>query len=142
MVRRSTDAPRLLPHLTVAASLLALPCAAHHSAAIFDIGRSITLQGTVRLFQWTNPHCWIQVRVPAERAPGHGLRSVATEWSVEMGSPAQLYRNGWRPGTLKLGDQVTIVIHPARDRTTAGEFVSGRGLNGAPIGSRSAGAQS
>jgi hypothetical protein len=111
----------------MATALFALPCAAHHSAALFDAQRSLTLQGTVKLFQWTNPHCWIQVLVPAP-TPG-------TEWSIEMGSPSQLYRKGWRPGTLKPGDKVTIVMHPTKDATKGGEFVSGVGPGGKPFGS-------
>ena len=111
--------------MAVSAALFALPCAAHHSSAIFDAKRSITLHGTVKLFQWTNPHCFIQVLVPAHSAPA--------EWSVEMGSPSQLYRNGWRPGTLQPGEKVTIVIHPTKDGRKGGEFVSGTGPSGAPF---------
>jgi len=93
---------------------------------MFDVKGSLKLDGTVKLFQWTNPHCWIQVLVPATGA--------VTEWSVEMGAPSQLYRNGWRPGTLKPGDHVTIVIHPMKDGTKGGQFVSGTGPSGAPFG--------
>ncbi len=118
----------------VAVSIFALPCAAHHSAAIFDAKRPLTLHGTVRLFQWTNPHCWIQVMVPAP--------SAATEWSVEMGSPSQLYRKGWRPRTLKPGDRVTIVIYPTKDGTKGGEFISGTGPNGEPFKAASPQAES
>lgn len=128
---------RPLPHLPmIAFSLLALPCSAHHSAAIFDMKSSIALHGTVRLFQWTNPHCWIQLLVPAQRLRGQGVGGVTAEWSLEMGSPSQLYRNGWRPGTLRPGDEVTILIHPAKDGTSAGEFISGSEPDGAPIRSR------
>jgi hypothetical protein len=115
--------------LALALALFAGPCGAHHSSAMFDVKGSLNLDGTVKLFQWTNPHCWIQVLVPASGA--------VTEWSVEMGAPSQLYRNGWRPGTLKAGDHVTIVIHPMRDGTKGGQFVSGSGPSGAPFGSAS-----
>ncbi len=107
--------------------LVTAPVLAHHSAAIFDSKRSVKLVGTVRLFQWTNPHCWIQVLVPGATA------AAAKEWSVEMGSPSQLYRRGWRPGTLKPGDHVTVVIHPTKDGTPGGAFVSGIGPSGAPF---------
>ena len=108
-----------------AGAILATPCVAHHSAAIFDATKSVTLVGTVKLFQWTNPHCWIQILVPSQ--------GTATEWSVEMGSPSQLYRKGWRPGTLKPGDKVTIVIHPIKDGSNGGSFVSGMGATGRPF---------
>jgi len=95
---------------------------AHHSSAIFDSTKSVTLAGTVKAFQWSNPHCWIQILVPSE--------GKTTEWSVEMGSPSQLYRSGWRPGTLKSGEKVTVVIHPMRDGSKGGAFVSGIGPTG------------
>jgi hypothetical protein len=113
--------------LAVALALFAWPCDAHHSAAMFDVKGALNLDGTVKLFQWTNPHCWIQVLVPAS--------GTMTEWSVEMGAPSQLYRNGWRPGTLKPGDHVTIVMHPMKDGTKGGQFVSGTGPSGVPFGS-------
>lgn len=136
VVRGSQRRAGLSRGFAIAAVLsnFALPYAAHHSAAIFDAKRPLTLQGTVKLFQWTNPHCWIQVMVPGQ--------NVATEWSIEMGSPSQLYRKGWRPGTLKPGDRVTIVIYPTRDGTKGGEFISGTGPNGAPFKSASPRAQS
>jgi hypothetical protein len=113
----------------VAALLCALQGFAHHSGAMFDSQTSTTLTGTVKVFQWTNPHCWIQVLVPGEQGP--------TEWSVEMGSPSQLYRWGWRQGTVKPGDTITVVIHPMRDGTKGGLFVSAIGKDGKPIGARS-----
>jgi hypothetical protein len=101
------------------------PAIAHHSAAIFDATRSLTLVGTVKMFQWTNPHCWIQILVPSQ--------GTTTEWSVEMGSPSQLYRKGWRPATLKPGDKVTVVIHPIKDGSNGGSFVSGITATGQPF---------
>jgi hypothetical protein len=109
----------------VAALLFALQALAHHSGAMFDNQASLTLTGTVKSFQWTNPHCWIQVLVPGEQGP--------TEWSVEMGSPAQLFRGGWKQVTVKTGDKITVVIHPMRDGTQGGLFVSAVGKDGKPI---------
>ncbi|MGH8218754.1 MAG: DUF6152 family protein [Steroidobacteraceae bacterium] len=102
--------------MAIACWVLVAPTQAHHSSAMFDTHKSVELKGTVKLFQWTNPHCWIQVLVPAN--------SGAIEWSVQMGSTAALYRGGWRPGTLKPGDKIAIVVHPMRDGTTGGLFVS------------------
>jgi hypothetical protein len=110
------------------ALLFTLQGLAHHSGAMFDDKESVTLNGTVKVFQWTNPHCWIQVLVPGRQEP--------TEWSVEMGSPAQLFRGGWKPGTLKAGDKITVVIHPMRDGSKGGLFVSAIGADGKPIGTR------
>jgi hypothetical protein len=106
--------------------LFAQTCAAHHSGAMFDSQKSITLQGTVKLFQWTNPHCWIQLLVPSPIG--------TTEWSIEMGSNGNLYRNGWRSSTLIAGNSITVVIHPVRDGTAAGQFVSATAADGSSLG--------
>ena len=105
---------------------LSLPVAAHHSGAMFDDTKSITLTGTVKSFQWTNPHCWIQVLVPAKNGP--------VEWSVEMGAPFEVFRTGWRPVTLKAGDRITVVLHPLRDGKPGGLFVSATSADGKPLG--------
>lgn len=117
--------------LTCAAVLsIGVPCEAHHSSAMFDAQKSITLQGTVKSFQWTNPHCWIQLLVPTG--------SKVTEWSIEMGSPEQVYRSGWRRSTLQPGTSLTVVIHPVRDGTPGGQFVSAIAANGAQPGAAAA----
>ena len=100
----------------LATLLVAAPGYAHHSGAIFDPSKKVTLTGKVREFQWTNPHCWIQLLVPGA--------TDEQEWSVEMGAPLQLYQGGWRPGTLKPGDEITVVVHPLRDGTRGGLFVA------------------
>ncbi|HEY6454699.1 MAG TPA: DUF6152 family protein [Steroidobacteraceae bacterium] len=109
-----------------AAVLITAPCAAHHSYAMFDLTRSITLRGTVKELQWTNPHCFLQVLVQAQ--------STTAEWSLEMGSPATMYRHGLRPGSFKPGDKLTVVINPLKDGTNGGQFVSAiDGGGGAPL---------
>jgi hypothetical protein len=106
-------------------SLVAIQAPAHHSGAMFDDQKSITLIGTVNAFQWTNPHCWIQVLVPGPQG--------SVEWSVEMGSPSLLLRGGWKPRILKVGDPIAVVIHPMRDGTKGGLFVSAAHVDGTPI---------
>jgi len=93
---------------------------------MFDDRQSMTLTGTVKGFQWTNPHCWIQVLVPGESGP--------TEWSIEMGSPSQLFKGGWRPTTLQVGARIRVVIHPMRDGTHGGLYVTATGEDAKPIG--------
>jgi hypothetical protein len=101
---------------------------AHHSFAMFDASQSLTLHGTVKDFRWNNPHVFIQLM-----ANGEG-NVAAGEWSIELTSPQHLARAGWRPGTLKSGDQVTLVIHPLREGMRGGQFVSGLAKDGSPIG--------
>jgi Family of unknown function (DUF6152) len=103
---------------------------AHHSRAMFDQNKQITLVGTVKEFQWTNPHCWIQVLVPDPTNP----QSEPLEWGIEMGAPVELMRKGWKPASLNPGDKVTIIVNPLRDGRPGGLVVSVTGPDGKIIG--------
>src|SRR6185503_3141269 len=102
------------------------PLVAHHSAAMFDNQKTMELTGTVKEFQWTNPHVWIQVNVDKG--------GVKEEWSVEGGSPNSLSRNGWRKSTFTPGAPVTIRVNPMRDGTHAGNFVGAKFADGKTLG--------
>jgi hypothetical protein len=107
--------------------LWSAPGLAHHSGAMFDYDKSVTLAGKVKQFQWTNPHCWIELSVTGEKG--------TEDWSVEMGAPLQLYQGGWKPGTLKPGDEIKVVVRPTRDGTAkAGLFVSATRADGTVLG--------
>lgn len=106
---------RLLP-TTLLLALAALPAGAHHSFAMFDLEKDVTLQGVVKEFQWTNPHSWIQLMVTDAEG-----RQV--EWSLEGGSPGVLSRGGWKRTSLQPGDKVTVVIYPLRDGKPGGSFL-------------------
>jgi hypothetical protein len=114
--------------VTIAAMLTASLAFAHHSFAMFDQSKVVAVQGTVKDFRWTNPHVFIQLLVKNDQA-------VDEEWSIEMTSPEHLARVGWRPGTLKPGDKVTLNIHPMRDGSVkGGQYLSGTGPDGPLIG--------
>jgi hypothetical protein len=102
--------------LSLAALASSAAHSAHHSTAMFDRGRVITLEGAVVDFQWTNPHAWIQVTAP-------GPDGTLVEWSVECSSPNTLSRQGWTPGLLAAGQSIVMVINPMRDGTNAGLFI-------------------
>jgi Family of unknown function (DUF6152) len=90
---------------------------AHHSGAMFDRDKTVSLAGTVAQFEWTNPHSWISIDVPNS---GGGV----DRWSVECNSPNNLVRQGWKSTSLKPGDKVTILIHPLRSGEKGGSFMS------------------
>ncbi len=105
---------RLMPLALVVSSLVTLPAVAHHSLAMFDITKQVSLTGTVTEFQWTNPHAYIHVEVPT----GDPLAGV---WALELNSPNNLKRTGgWTSKTVKPGDKVTVVAYPLRDTNTKG----------------------
>ena len=130
---RAARTNKMLYHVAVAlAAVIAVsPALAHHSFAMFDQSKTVMLEGTVKDFRWTNPHVFIQVLVKNESG-------VDEEWSIEMTSPEHLARAGWRPGTLKPGDGVTLNIHPLRDDLKGGQYLWGTGPGGPLLGSRPA----
>jgi hypothetical protein len=97
---------------------------------MFDLAKQVTLVGTVKEFDWTNPHCWIQVLVPDPNDPS----APVVEWGVEMGAPFQLLRHGWKPDSVRPGDKISVVVNPLRDGRTAGQIVSAISSDGKPIG--------
>ena len=97
--------------------VLARTAQAHHSFAMFDQTQQVTLKGTVHEFQWTNPHAWIHLDVP-------GANGINDSWQVELNSPNNLKRQGWKSTTVKAGDQVTLVLNPLKDGSKGGLFVS------------------
>lgn len=90
---------------------------AHHSFAMFDQSKNLPLNGTVHDFQWTNPHAFIDVDVPN----GTGSTDL---WKVELNSPNNLKRQGWKSTQMKPGDKVLVVINPLRDGSKGGLFVA------------------
>ncbi|MGC1458090.1 MAG: DUF6152 family protein [Steroidobacteraceae bacterium] len=124
----------LLSRGTVLAALLAGALGvsgvadAHHSYAMFDTSKTISLDGTVKDFQWTNPHAWIEVVV----ATSEGLK----QYSIEGNNPRVLGRAGWKFNTLKPGDKVTIVMNPLRDGARGGSLVSATLPDGRMLGGR------
>lgn len=81
---------------------------AHHSFAMFDQSKRTTLKGKVTDFQWTNPHAFIHMDVP-------GADGKVDSWEIELNSPNNLKRQGWRATSLKSGDAITLVTFPLRD---------------------------
>jgi len=92
----------------------ALPALAHHSFAAYDRNKTLNLKGTVKAFQWTNPHCIIWVIFQPE---GGG---EAQEWSIETTSPGVLTRSGWTRHSLNPGDRVSVEFNPLRDGSHGG----------------------
>jgi hypothetical protein len=99
--------------LAVSALALALPAWAHHSHAMYDTAKNVTLNGTVVEFHWANPHTWLYMTV----VDGAGKE---TEWVLEGGGPGTLTRRGWRANMFKPGDKITAIVRPMKDGTSGG----------------------
>ena len=115
-----------------AALIWAAPAFAHHSFAMFDYNKDVTLVGTVKELQWTNPHIHLFVNVPDGKG---GM----VEWDVEGGTPNNLRRTGWSRDVVKPGDKVSVAIHPMKNGTNGGQLVTANRGDGTVIGA--AGAQ-
>ena len=106
---------RYLGLVSLVSALVALACPvqAHHSFAMFDKNRHVTVKGTVSKVEWTNPHVYIFVNVP----DGKGGK---TQYALECNSPNVLMRTGWRATTLKAGDAVSVALYPLRNGQPGG----------------------
>ena len=115
------------------ALLAGVPAAAHHSFAMFDQSKIMTLEGTVTEFQWTNPHAFIELDAAGGR-----------HWSIELNSPNNLKRQGWSRDALKPGDKIKLRMSPLRNGKPGGLFLdltradgklldSGLPKNGQPV---------
>jgi hypothetical protein len=80
---------------------------------MFDSSKTVTVVGTVRDFQWANPHSYIQVVVPDDKGG-------KVEWSIEIGTPTHMARLGWARDSVKPGDNVTVAFAPMKDGSHAG----------------------
>lgn len=99
---------------------------AHHSAAMYDQSKDLSVKGMVKDFVWTNPHV-VLVLTPESKTSGG-------DWRFEMTSPSLLTRMGWTKRSVRPGDMVTVVCAPMRDGTRAGyarkiAFADGRVLD-------------
>ncbi|MEP7354408.1 MAG: DUF6152 family protein [Acidobacteriota bacterium] len=101
--------------LSILVFLIGSTLEAHHStAAEFDLNRPVTLRGVVTKLEWMNPHAWLYIDTVA--TPGH----AGEHWALELGSPSELIRRGWKRSDLKIGNAVIAEAVLAKAaRTTA-----------------------
>jgi hypothetical protein len=109
--------------------VIATPVLAHHSFAMFDNTKKVTLKGVVKEFQWTNPHSWVQLRLKNDKGE-------TEEWALQALSPNVLRRMGWTRNSLKPGDEVVVIFNPARDGSHGGNLVTVTMANGQTIGAQ------
>lgn len=113
--------------LVASSCLCASMVVAHHSGAGFSTDEVKEISGTIKEFQFKNPHTWIQVIVSDELGQQE-------EWSVEWGSPNALARRGIRPSTFPPGAAVTMRINPMANGSPAGGFVGAKFADGTVVG--------
>jgi hypothetical protein len=110
-----------------AAAVGVSPASAHHSFAMYDNDKVVTVDGTVKEFVWGNPHVILRVQGTAADG-GEQL------WTLELTAPGQLARNGWTHTTLKTGDKLKVELHPFKSGRAGGSFMNATLPNGEKVG--------
>jgi hypothetical protein len=100
---------RALALAVIAATTIeAVPALAHHSGAMFEDTKTVTLEGVVKEFQYTNPHSWLLVDVKDKDGK-------VTTWGFEAEGPTTLQRAGIRPSDFRAGTKVTMTGRPMKN---------------------------
>lgn len=107
--------------------LLSAPLAAHHGAAAFDVGKKVTLKGTVKEWIYSNPHCLLSLDVVAE--DGQVVR-----WIAEGQAPNVIFPVGYRKDSFTFGDQVTIIVEPVKNGRPMGRILGATLADGTTLG--------
>src|ERR1051326_429540 len=94
------------------------PALAHHSFAMFDADKTVTMTGTVKEFEWANPHSSLHL-LTVDEATGKPM-----QWLLELGSPVQQERVGMSRDSLKPGDKITVTMHPQKDGSRGGGLLT------------------
>lgn len=101
---------RLMTGLCLSICLgLAAPAQAHHSFAIYEATKTLTLEGTARTVQWGNPHVRVRMLVPA------AAHDTPQEWELVTSNPGILKRFGWTQHSIAPGDHIRVLCFPKRD---------------------------
>ena len=108
---------KLVSLTAVAVAACTASALAHHSFAMFDAQKTLVLEGTVKQFEWVNPHSWLRIMVNDEKTGNQVL------WAIELSSPSRLVTMGLRANSMKPGDAVSVTIHPMKDGARGGQFI-------------------
>ena len=110
-----------------AALLLPFSVSAHHGSAAFDAGKTVVLKGTVTEWIYSNPHCLLKLDVTGEDGR-------VVNWLAEGQAPNVIFPAGYRKGTFKPGDQVTVTVEPVKNNQPAGRILQVVLANGTVLG--------
>jgi Family of unknown function (DUF6152) len=118
---------RLVLFAVAVGLLMSVPLAAHHGSAAFDVGKKVTLKGTVKEWAYLNPHCLLTLEVT-------GDDGKVVQWVVETQAPNVVFPVGYRKDSFKAGDQVTIVVEPVKNGRPIGRILQATLANGKTLG--------
>ena len=101
---------------------------AHHSFAMFDQTKAVTLKGRVKDFEWVNPHAWIRLMVMDAKT------NKEVEYAFEMGSVIRSTKDGWKADTIRPGDIISVTMAPLKDGSRGGMYLGADLPNGKHMG--------
>lgn len=119
----------LIVALGVAMALACLPGLAHHGAAAYDTSKTVTIKGTVKQWNWTNPHCLLFVDTTDDAGQ-------AVHWILETQNPLSMSNMGWAGDSFKPGDPITVRATPAKNGRPIGLVVDVVLANGHKLNAR------
>ena len=95
--------------------LMPLSLSAHHGGAAYDVGKALTLKGTVTQWYYSNPHCLLTFEVK-------GDDGMVVTWIAETQGPSIMFPAGYRRDSFKPGDEVTVTLDPAKNGRPVGHI--------------------
>ena len=107
---------RMLVAVASGVALLSASLMAHHATAVFDLGKRLTLTGTVTEWFWANPHCLLRFDVKSDSGE-------MTHWVAETQAPPNMTPFGWSKQSFAVGDQVTVVLEPVKNGQPLGRIL-------------------
>jgi hypothetical protein len=113
----------------VAMTVACLPGLAHHGAAAYDVTKTVTIKGTVKQWNWTNPHCLLFIDTTDDAGQ-------AVHWILETQNPLSMSNLGWSGDSFKPGDQITVRATPAKNGRPIGLVVDIVLANGHKLNAR------
>lgn len=102
--------------LAVALAASPIPLVAHHANAVFDVGKRITVKGTVTEWFWANPHCLLRLDVTEDNGQ-------VVHWVAETQAPPNMVPFGWSKQSFKPGDEVTLTLEPVKNGQPLGRIL-------------------
>ena len=120
--------PKFIIVFALAISLTGSPSLfAHHGNAAFDVGKRVTVKGTVTDWVWANPHCWLKFDVKDDKGN-------LVHWVAETNNAPDMIERGWSKNSFKPGDEITVTLEPVKNGNPAGRVVGVVLANGQTLG--------
>jgi hypothetical protein len=107
--------------------MASVPLFAHHGNAAFDVGKRVTVKGTVTDWVWANPHCWLKFDVK-------DAKGDLVHWVAETNNAPDMIERGWSKNSFKPGDEVTVTLEPVKSGNPVGRVVGVVLANGQALG--------